>query len=190
MAQPQHMEAASNFLVPNATFFVEVAVFLVILWILGKYVLPPLQKAMNDRQAVISKQLEDAEAARVKLAESQAEYQRALTEARTQAAQIRDNATKEAQRTVDEMHAKAREESDRIIARGEEQLINQRQSVIRDLRAEVGSLAIDLASKIVGESLADEARQQGTVERFLADLDASDRSGSGATDTGAAKVAG
>jgi F-type H+-transporting ATPase subunit b len=134
-------------------------------------VLPPIQKAMRDRQEVIRKQLEDAEAARVKLAEAQGEYQKAIVEARTQATTIRDNATREAQRIVDDMHAKAQEESARIVARGEELLAHQRQATVRELRAEIGTLAVDLAGKIVGDSLADEARQKGTVDRFLADLD-------------------
>ena len=65
------------------------------------------------------------------------------------------------------MLAKAREESDRIIAAGKEALAAERATIVRELRAEVGTLAIDLASKIVGESLADEARRKGTVDRFL-----------------------
>jgi F-type H+-transporting ATPase subunit b len=67
--------------------------------------------------------------------------------------------------------AKAREESDRIIAAGKETLAAERQTIVRDLRAEVGAIAVDLASKIVGESLADEARRKGTVDRFLSDLE-------------------
>jgi F-type H+-transporting ATPase subunit b len=126
---------------------------------------------MGERQEVIRRQLDDAEAARQKLAEAQDEYQRALNEARTQAAVIRDNARAEAQRIGDELRAQASEESARIIARGEEQLANQRRSIVRELRAEVGELAVQLAGKIVGDSLADEARQRATVERFLSDLD-------------------
>ncbi len=69
------------------------------------------------------------------------------------------------------MLAKAREESDRIIAAGKEQLVAERATLIRDLRTEVGSLAVDLASKIVGESLEEEARRKGTVDRFLTELE-------------------
>jgi F-type H+-transporting ATPase subunit b len=68
------------------------------------------------------------------------------------------------------MMARAREESDRIIAAGREQLTAERNTIVRELRAEVGEIAVDLASRIVGESLADEARRRGTVERFLAEL--------------------
>jgi F-type H+-transporting ATPase subunit b len=162
----------SNFLIPNATFFAELFAFLIILFIIWKYVLPPLKKAMNERQAIITQQMDDAENARLQLAEAQTEYQRALAEARTQATQIRENAAAEAQRIADDMHAQAREESARIVARGEELLANQRATTVRELRAEIGTLAVDLAGKIVGESLADDQRARGTVDRFLADLDA------------------
>jgi F-type H+-transporting ATPase subunit b len=162
---------AGNFLLPNGTFFVELLVLIAILVILGRYVLPPLQKAMTARQETISQQITDADAARAKLAEAEAEYQRALKEARTEAAIIRDNARAEAQRITDDMRAQAQEESARIVARGEEQLANQRRAIIRELHAEVGTLAVDLASKIVGESMVDEARSRGTVDRFLADLE-------------------
>jgi len=178
MAQP-HIEAASNFLVPNATFFAELIAFLIILFVLGRYVLPPLKKMMNERQGIIQQQMLDADEAREKLAEAQTEYQRALAEARTQASQIRDNARAEAQRTIDELHAQAQEESARIVARGEELLANQRQTAVRELRAEIGSLAVDLASKIVGESLIDDARNKATVDRFLADLEATDTEAAG-----------
>jgi F-type H+-transporting ATPase subunit b len=180
MAQHETMMAASNFLVPNATFIAELVAFVIILGILGKYVLPPVQKAMHERQEVIRKQLDDAEEARTKLAEAQAEYQRALTEARTQAAVIRDNARADAQRIGDEMREQATQESARIVARGEEQLANQRRTIVRELRGEVGKLAVDLATRIVGDSLSDEARSKATVDRFLAELEST---GSGLSDT-------
>jgi F-type H+-transporting ATPase subunit b len=171
LAAPAPAEASSNFLIPNATFFAEVFAFLIILFIIGKYVLPPLQKVMNERQGIVHQSIEDADNARLQLENAQAEYQRALTEARTQAAQIRENATAEAQRIADDMHAQARDESARIVARGEELLANQRQATVRELRAEIGTLAVDLASKIVGETLQDDQRARATVDRFLADLD-------------------
>ena len=169
MATP-HVTAASNFLIPNATFFAEVIAFAVILLVLARYVYPPINKAMRHRQDTIQQQIQDAEAARERLAEAQAEYQRALNEARTQGAQIRDEARADAAAIRDEVLAKAREESDRIIAAGKDQLQAERASIVRELRGEMGTLAVDLAGKIVGESLADEARRKGTVDRFLADL--------------------
>jgi F-type H+-transporting ATPase subunit b len=167
----QRVAASGNFLVPDATFIAELIAFLIILGILGKYVLPPIQKAMRDRQEMIRKQVEDSEEARTKLAEAEKAYQSALNEARTEAAQIRENARAEAQRTVEELRAQAQEEQARIVARGEEQLASQRSMIVRELRGELGTLAVELAEKIVNQRLTDEAQVSATVDAFLAGLE-------------------
>jgi F-type H+-transporting ATPase subunit b len=170
-----HVVAAGNFLVPDATFIAEFIAFLLILWVLGRYVLPPIQKAIRERQELIRKQVEDSEEARIKLAEAERAYQNALNEARTEAAQIRENARAEAQRTVEELRAQALEEQARIVARGDEQLASQRASIVRELRAEIGTLAVELSEKIVNQRLADEAQVSVTVDAFLAGLESADK---------------
>jgi F-type H+-transporting ATPase subunit b len=170
-----HVVAAGNFLVPDATFIAEFIAFLLILWVLGRYVLPPIQKAIRERQELIRKQVEDSEEARTKLAEAERAYQNALNEARTEAAQIRENARAEAQRTVEELRAQALEEQARIVARGDEQLASQRASIVRELRGEIGTLAVELSEKIVNQRLADEAQVSVTVDAFLAGLESSDK---------------
>jgi F-type H+-transporting ATPase subunit b len=171
----QHVLAGGNFLVPDATFFAELVAFLIILGVLGRYVLPPIQKAIRERQEMIAKQVEDAEEAKTKLAEAEKAYQNALNEARTEAAQIRENARAEAQRTVEELRAQALEEQARIVARGEEQLASQRAAIVRELRAEIGTLAVELSEKIVSQQLADDADVSATVDSFLAGLEATDK---------------
>ena len=170
-----HVVASDNFLLPNATFIAELVAFLIILFVLGKYVMPPIQKAIRQRQEMIRKQVEDAEQAEEKLAEAQKAYQNALNEARTEAAQIRENARAEAQRTVEELRAQAIEEQQRIIARGDEQLASQRTAIVRELRTEIGTLAVELAEKIVDQRLADEASVSATVDAFLAGLESQDK---------------
>ncbi len=170
----KHVVASSNFLVPNATFIAEFIAFLLILAFIARYILPYVQKAMRDRQEIIRKQMQDSEQAKVKLAEAEDQYQRALAEARTEAAQIREGARAEAQRVVEELRAQAHEESSRIIARGEEQLQSQRSQVMRELRGEIGSLAVELSEKIIGQRLADDAQVRATVDSFLADLEQRD----------------
>jgi F-type H+-transporting ATPase subunit b len=98
-------------------------------------------------------------------------YRAQLAEARTEAAQIRDQARAEGQQILEQLRAQAQEESARIVARGEEQLANARQQVVNELRGQIGALAVDLAGRVVGESLDDEARRRGTVDRFLDQLD-------------------
>lgn len=171
----QHVVAGGNFLVPDATFFAELVAFLIILFVLGRYVLPPIQKAIRERQEMIAKQVEDSEEAKTKLAEAEKAYQNALNEARTEAAQIRENARAEAQRTVEELRAQALEEQARIVARGEEQLASQRAVIVRELRAEIGTLAVELSEKIVSQRLTDDADVSATVDAFLAGLEATDK---------------
>jgi len=171
--------ASGNFLVPNATFIAELIAFLLILAIIGRYILPPVQKVIRTRQAMIAKQVEDSEQAKQKLAEAEKAFQDALKEAREEAAQIREHARAEAQRTVEELREKAEEESARIVARGEEQLANQRGAVVRELRAEIGTLAVELSEKIVDQRLADNAQVSATVDSFIAGLEAQDRAQAG-----------
>jgi len=162
----------TNFLVPNATFFAELVAFAIVLGILWRYVLPPVTKALNERAEIVRTQMEEADATKVKLAATEADYREKMKEASTVAAQIRDEARADAAAIRDEILAKAREESDRIIAAGRNQLEAERSAIVRQLRSEVGTLAVDLATRIVGESLENEARQRGTVDRFLSELDA------------------
>jgi F-type H+-transporting ATPase subunit b len=171
MAQPHSVVAAGNFLVPNGTFIAEFIAFLLILAVIWRYVVPPVKRAMDERQAMIRQQAEDAEEAKRQLAEAERRYQQALTEARTEAAQIRENARAEAQRTIEDLRQQAQEESARIVARGEEQLASQRAVIVRELRAEIGTLAVELAEKIVDQRLADDAQVSATVDAFLAGLE-------------------
>jgi F-type H+-transporting ATPase subunit b len=176
----KHVVAEGNFLIPNATFIAEFVAFLLILGILYKYVVPVVQKAMSERQEIIRQQMEDAKQTKANLADAQAEYQRALAEARTQASHIRENARAEAQAIVEELRAQAHEESARIVARGEEQLANQRGAIVRELRGEIGSLAVELSEKIVNQRLSDDAQVRATVDAFLAELEQRDAADSGA----------
>ena len=175
----QTVYADGNFLVPNATFFAELVAFVLILLILWRFVVPPIQKAMRDRQDMIERQVADSEKAKERLAEAQSEYQRALDEARVEAAQIRESARAEAQQVVEELRTQAQDEQARIVARGEEQLQQQRTQVVRELRGEIGSLAVELSEKIVGQRLSDDAQVRATVDSFLVDLEQRDAAGRG-----------
>ena len=144
--------------------------FGLICFVLMKYVFPQMEKSFKARVDAIEGGIKRAEAAQAEANQLLEQYRAQLAEARTEAARIRDEARADAEGIRQDVLAKAREESDRIIAAGRDQLAAQRESIVRDLRAEVGTLAVDLASRIVGESLADEARSRGTVDRFIAEL--------------------
>ncbi|GLY99696.1 F0F1 ATP synthase subunit B [Actinoplanes sp. NBRC 103695] len=146
--------------------------FAIICFVLMKFVFPRMEETFRARVDAIEGGIKRAEVAQAEANELLEQYRAQLAEARTEAARIRDEARADAEGIRQDVLAKAREESDRIISAGREQLAAQRESIVRDLRSEVGTLAVDLASKIVGESLADEARSRGTVDRFISDLDA------------------
>jgi F-type H+-transporting ATPase subunit b len=151
---------------------VGIVAFAVLCFVLMKFVFPMMEKTFAARVDAIEGGIKRAEAARAEANELLEQYRAQLSEARTEAARIRDAARADAEGIRQDVLAKAREESDRIIASGRDQLAAQRESILRDLRSEVGTLAVDLASKIVGESLADEARNRGTVDRFITGLGA------------------
>ncbi len=155
------------FLIPNATFFVELVIFLVVLWVLWRYAVPPVKRAMDERQAMVRRQIEESQQASKRLGEAEARYSKALAEARIEAAKIRETARADAQEIKDEMRQQAEQEVVRIRQRGEEQLATQREAVVREMRGELGKLAVTLAGRIVGESVADDARKAGNVDRFL-----------------------
>lgn len=161
----------SNFLIPNATFFAELVIFLGVLWVIWRYVVPPVRRAMNQRQEMVRNQVEESQAASERLEAAERKYQEALDEARTEAAKIREGARAEAQRIKEEMRDSAEREVAGIRQRGEEQLATQREQVVRELRSEIGNLAVTLSERMVGESLADDTRRSATVDRFLDELD-------------------
>ncbi|MDT7601119.1 MAG: F-type H+-transporting ATPase subunit b [Pseudonocardiales bacterium] len=163
--------AADNFLLPNGTIIAELVAFLIILFVLWKYVVPPLNKSLQARQDMVQKQVEDSEEASRKLKGAEERYDQALAEARTEAAKIRDGARADGERIREELREQATAEVERIRQRGEEQLAAQREQVVRQLRSELGGLSVQLAEQLVGHELSDDASKRSTVDRFLAQLD-------------------
>jgi F-type H+-transporting ATPase subunit b len=151
---------------------VGLVAFGLLAFVLGKYVWPRMEETFQARVDAIEGGIKRAEARQAEADQLLEQYKQQLAEARTEAARIRDEARADAVGIRDDLLAKAREESNRIIAAGQEALAVERATSVRELRAEIGNLAVDLASRIVGEALADTTRQHGTVERFLAGLDA------------------
>ncbi len=152
-------------------FVLVLIIFGLLLWLVRRYVVPGFEKTFAARRAEIVGGIERAEAAQREAAELLRQYQAQLAEARTEAAQIRDGARAEGQRIVEELRTQAQQESARIVSRGEEQLNAQRGQVVRELRGEIGTLAVELSEKIVGERLADDAAVRRTVDAFLADIE-------------------
>jgi F-type H+-transporting ATPase subunit b len=164
-------EEHNPLLPPLGEIIIGLIAFAVVLFVMFKFVAPQFEKAFVARRDAIEGGIERAEAMQAEAKAALEQYRAQLAEARTEAAQIRDAARAEGQQIIEELRAQAQQESARILARGEEQLASSRQQVVNELRGQIGTLAVELAGRVVGESLADDARRSGTVDRFLDDLD-------------------
>ena len=134
--------------------------FGVLCFVLMKYVFPRMEETFQARVDAIEGGIKRAEEAQAEANALLAQYKQQLAEARTEAARIRDEARADAAGIRGRARQGRARSRDRIIAAGREQLAAERQTIVRELRAEIGTLAVDLASQIVGESLEDEARRR------------------------------
>lgn len=149
----------------------EIVGFIVVLAVLYRLVVPLAKRMVGQRQESIQQQVDDAEEATRKLEAAQQRFESAVAEAHTESARIRDDSRADATRIRAELTEAAEREIERIKQRGEEQLAAQRDQVVRQLRAELGGLSMQLAEKVVVESLSDDRRKSTTVDRFLDDID-------------------
>jgi F-type H+-transporting ATPase subunit b len=173
--------SSPNPLVPNWTEVIVGGIaFFIVFFALWKVLLPRITATLDERTNTIEGGIKRAEEAQNEANRLREQFQAQLAEARHDAARQREQALEEGSRIIAEKREEAQAEAARIIAAAHDQIEADRQQAFASLRAEVGTLAVQLASKIVGESLADEARQSRVVDRFLADLDASQTTASGA----------
>src|SRR6476469_5814907 len=175
------LAATENPLIPPwGEVIIGLIAFGVLFLVLRVYVLPRFEQVFQARRDAIEGGIERAETMQAEAKDALEKYRAQLAEARSEAAQIRDQARAEGQQILEDMRTQAQEESARIVARGEEQLASARQQVVNELRGQIGALAVQLAGQVVGESLADDARRSGTVDRFLTELDQMAAAGDGA----------
>jgi F-type H+-transporting ATPase subunit b len=149
--------------------------FLIILIAVWKFALPKFTAMLDKRSAAIEGNIAKADEAQKQAEAALEEYTRQLAEARTEAGEIREAAREDGKKIVAEAKEAASSEATRITATAHTQIEAERQTALVSLRSEVGSLAIDLAGGVVGETLSDDARATAVVDRFLADLEASEK---------------
>ncbi len=179
VAQEPAAEDAPNPIIPIWQELVIGGVaFAVLCFVLLKFVFPRMETMYQARVEAIEGGIRRAEERQAEANALFERYQAQLADLRTEASRIRQEAAAEGEAIRQDMLAKAREEADRIIAAGRETLAAERQTLVRELRGTVGALAVELAGRIVGESLQEEARRTGTVDRFLAELDSAPAAGS------------
>ena len=145
--------------------------FIILLVIVQKKVVPNLEKAYADRTAAIEGGMHQAEEAQQQAQAALEQYNAQLAEARVEAGRIRSEAQEQGAAIIADFRVQAQTEANRIAEAAHKQIEAERQQAVVSLRSEVGRLSTELASRIVGESLHDEARQSGIVDRFLTELE-------------------
>jgi len=164
-------------LIPDlAELIIGAIAFVIVFAILYKVLYPRIATTLEERTDAIEGGLKRAEDAQAEANRVLKEYQEQLAASRQEASRLREEAREEGAAIRAELREQGEAERQRLVEAAHAQLDADRQQAINALRAEVGSLAVELAGRIVGESLEDEARQRRTVENFLADLE--ERAGS------------
>ncbi len=172
---------SGNPLVPSWTEVIWGGIaFLIVFVALWKLLLPRISTVLEERTEKIEGGLQKAEELQAEAQRVMQEYQARLADARHEAARLREEAREQGAQIIVELREQAQAEARRITEAAQAQIAADRQQAFASLRAEVGTLSVQLASKIVGESLDDEARQSRVVDRFLAELEASQSQASGA----------
>ena len=161
----------------NSEIIVGLVLFLIILVVMSKVVVPMFEKAYTERSSLIQGGIERAEDAQREAQATLADYRTQLAGAREEAGRIREEAKAQGVAIVAEMRQQAQDESARLLTNAKAQIEAERATAVTQLRAEVGGLATTLAGRIVGESLSDDERAKRTVDRFLDSLEAQEPAG-------------
>ena len=140
----------SNFLLPNGTFFFVLLIFLIVLGVIGKWVVPPISKVLHEREEMIRKTTEDNRRAAELRAAADADYRKVMAEARREATNVRDEARAEGRKIVEDARARANTEVSGVLQQANEELMEQSRALTTDLQTSVETLASGLASRVLG----------------------------------------
>lgn len=148
----------------DATFFAQIVNFIILLFILGQFAYKPLMKVLDERGNRIDNDLKTAEAARKEAEDIKAQYSKQLAEARQEAAEIVDKAQKAGQKVHDDFVAQAQAEKDQMVASAKQNIENEKQQALSDVRAQVITLATEIAGRVVSQKL-DSAEDQAMISK-------------------------
>ncbi|MCV7280511.1 F0F1 ATP synthase subunit B/delta [Mycolicibacterium flavescens] len=155
-----------------STFIGQLLGFVVIVFLLVRFVVPPVRKAMASQQENVRNQLDESAEAKKRLEEATKAHEKAVERAKSEAGRLTEEAAADAKRILQQLRDQADAEVERIKVQGEQQVQLQRAQLIRQLRADLGRESITRAGELVREFVSDPGEQSATVDRFLDELDA------------------
>jgi F-type H+-transporting ATPase subunit b len=145
--------------------------FLVVFAVLWRVLLPRIQQTLTERTDQIEGGLQRAEEVQREAKQTLDQYQAQLAEARHEASRLRQDAQEQGARILAELRERGEAERQRLVAAAHDQIEADRAQAIQALRTEMGALAVELASRVIGEALDQDARQRRVVDRFLEELE-------------------
>jgi F-type H+-transporting ATPase subunit b len=151
------MTTAGIFLLPNGTFFIELIVSIILIFLIYKFVLPPVNKAMEERQEKIRESLEAADRARSDAEAADDERRHVLDEARHQAREIVATANHTAEQVKAQAQAKGAAEYERIVANAEVEVGLARQRAVEEAASRMGEIVMDVVERVIGREVNAEA---------------------------------
>lgn len=147
-----------------------VIAFAIVFFFVWRWVWPSVNKTIETRQAAIAGEMTAAESAKTEAESLRKDYQDQLTESRGEAHKIVEDARQQAEQLRADILAKAETEAEQIRVKAREDAAGEKSRALAEARTQVGDISVDLASKIVGESL-DQSAHQALIDRYLADLE-------------------
>jgi F-type H+-transporting ATPase subunit b len=165
-------KAPSPFHLEPSELITGIVAFGLLFFFLKWKVFPVFEKTFAERAEAIEGGIAKADQAQAEAALARQQYQAELAELRRDASQVREQAQAQKAEIIEAARVEARTEADRILEAARVTIEAERQQAMLSLRNEIGQLSIELAGRIVGESLEDDARQRRTVDRFLSELEA------------------
>ena len=154
------------------TFLGQLLGFALIVYLVWRWVVPPVRRLMANRQETVRKQLEDSAAATTRLEESKRAHEQALREAEEEAKSVVAEARADAKSIAEQLRAQADAEVERVRVQGQQHIQLLRAQLIRQLRQDLGVGAVRRAGELVHDHVSDPEAQSETVDRFLDELDA------------------
>ncbi len=154
-----------------STFIGQLVGFAVIVWLIWRYVVPPVRKLMTDQQNTVRQQLADSSAAADRLAEASRAHTKAKEDASAEARRLTEEAQSDAKRIGEQLREQAESDAERIKQQGARQAELLRSQLVRQLRQDVGAESVRQASDLVRGYVAEPGQQSATVDKFLDDLE-------------------
>ena len=144
--------------------------FILLLVLLGKFAWKPILNAIKTREQGIEDALAKAESALKDMRELKSNNEKILADARAE----RDNLLKDARETKDaiiaEAKSKSQAEADRIMSSAREQITNEKNAAVAELKNQVAILSIEIAEKILRSELSSDDKQKALVNNLMKDV--------------------